>query len=130
MRPGGWGWVGDRSRGRFATPADPLPRSVARTEGYTYAAYAAKVWDLSIVQGPVSVAPCQSVRFATFASLYDPVARHSAGAAAPSNHARCCTRLCLHSAQSNVPNGRLPLAAARGSEQRFQGSTGERDRGG
>jgi hypothetical protein len=30
--------------------------SVARTHMYTYAA---KVWDLSIVQGPFSVAPCQ-----------------------------------------------------------------------
>jgi hypothetical protein len=34
--------------------------------------YDAKVWDLSIVQGPFSVAPCQilAFRFATFASLY------------------------------------------------------------
>ena len=31
-----------------------------------------KVWDFSIVQGPFSVAPCQTLvsRFATFASLY------------------------------------------------------------
>jgi hypothetical protein len=59
--------VGDRSRGRFRPPI-PLTRIVARTEGYTYAA---KVWDLSIVQGPFSVAPCQTlfVRFVTFASL-------------------------------------------------------------
>jgi hypothetical protein len=48
---------GRRSRGRFAKP----------TEGYTYAA---KVWDLSIVQGPFAVAPCQTatLRFATFSS--------------------------------------------------------------
>jgi hypothetical protein len=41
---------------------------VARTEDYTYAA---KVWDLSIVQAPFSVAPCRTValRFATFSSL-------------------------------------------------------------
>jgi hypothetical protein len=34
--------------------------------------HASKVWDLSIVQGPFSVAPCQTllVRFATFSSLY------------------------------------------------------------
>jgi hypothetical protein len=39
--------VNDRSRGRFATPADcPL--------------HAANVWELSIVQGPFSVAPCQT----------------------------------------------------------------------
>jgi hypothetical protein len=41
---------------------------VARTKGYTYGASG---WDLSIVQGPFSVAPCQTLtlRFATFASL-------------------------------------------------------------
>jgi hypothetical protein len=48
------------------------PRDVSackRTHVYTYAA---KVWDLSIVQGPFSVAPCETLalRFATFASLY------------------------------------------------------------
>jgi hypothetical protein len=34
--------------------------------------YAAKVWDLSIVQGAFSVAPCQTLalRFTTSASLY------------------------------------------------------------
>jgi hypothetical protein len=39
-------------------------RIVARTDGYTYAA---KVWDSSIVQGPFSVAPRQTLplRFAT-----------------------------------------------------------------
>jgi hypothetical protein len=38
-------------------------RMVARTEGYTYDA---KVWDSSVVHGPFSVAPCQTltVRFA------------------------------------------------------------------
>jgi hypothetical protein len=40
--------VGDRSYGRFATPIS-LYTIVARTEGYTYDA---KVWDLSIIQGP------------------------------------------------------------------------------
>jgi hypothetical protein len=39
---------------------------VARTHTYTYAA---KVWGLSIVQGPFSVVPCPTLRFATFASL-------------------------------------------------------------
>jgi tRNA-binding EMAP/Myf-like protein len=41
---------------------------VARTEGYTYAA---KVWALCLVQGPFSVAPCQtlSLRFASNNSL-------------------------------------------------------------
>jgi hypothetical protein len=38
---------------------------VARTHMYTYTA---KVWELSIVQGPFSVAPCQ-LRFATFSYL-------------------------------------------------------------
>jgi hypothetical protein len=38
-------------------PPISLHGIVARTEGYTYAA---KVWDLSIVQGPFSVAPCQN----------------------------------------------------------------------
>jgi hypothetical protein len=62
--------VGDRSRGRFATPADFPPHDVARTEGYTYAA---KVWAMCLVQGPFSVAPCQTLidRFATFSPLYD-----------------------------------------------------------
>jgi hypothetical protein len=57
------------SRGRFATPADFRYVNVARTEGYTYDA---NVWDVSLVQGPFSVAPCQTlmVRFATFSSLY------------------------------------------------------------
>jgi hypothetical protein len=47
-------------------PPISLDTIVARTEGN---AYAAKVWDLSIVQGPFSVAPCQirsMLRFATF----------------------------------------------------------------
>jgi hypothetical protein len=46
-------------------PPISLTRIVARTEGYTHAA---KVWDLSIVQGPFSVAPCQTliVRFVNF----------------------------------------------------------------
>jgi hypothetical protein len=37
-----------------------LDTMVARNEGYTYAA---KVWDLSILQGPFSVAPCQPWRY-------------------------------------------------------------------
>ena len=59
--------MGDRSRGRFATPADFPRHDGTRTEGY---AYAAKVWELSIVQGPLSVAPCQTLalRFATVSS--------------------------------------------------------------
>jgi hypothetical protein len=36
----------------------PSNTIVARTEGYTYDA---KVWDLSLVQGPFSVAPCQTL---------------------------------------------------------------------
>jgi hypothetical protein len=50
--------VGGRSRGRFATPADfRLHDIVDCTHMFTYAA---EVRDLSIVQGPVSVAPCQN----------------------------------------------------------------------
>jgi hypothetical protein len=48
-------------------PADSRDTSVARTHLYTYAP---NVWDSSLVQGPFSVAPCQTVasRFATLAS--------------------------------------------------------------
>jgi hypothetical protein len=35
-------------------PPIPPDRTVVRTEGYTYAA---SVWDVCIVQGPISVAP-------------------------------------------------------------------------
>jgi hypothetical protein len=38
-------------------PPISLDAIVARTHMYTYAA---NVWDLSLVQGPVSVAPCQT----------------------------------------------------------------------
>jgi hypothetical protein len=61
--------VGDRSQGRFATPADfSLHGGSPCTGGYTYDV---GVWALSIVQGPFSVAPCQTLalRSATFASL-------------------------------------------------------------
>ena len=62
------GLVGFRVEIISRRPPIPLTRIVAHTEGYTHAA---KVWDLSIVQGPFSVAPCQTliVRFVTFASL-------------------------------------------------------------
>ena len=47
--------------GKSLTPPFATPISIytiaARTEGYTYAA---KVWDLSIVQRPFPVAPCQT----------------------------------------------------------------------
>jgi hypothetical protein len=67
--------VGDRSRRCFATPADfpllgcSLSGAVAYTHVYTYAA---KVWEMCLVQGPFSVARCQTLplRFATLASLY------------------------------------------------------------
>jgi hypothetical protein len=62
--------VGGRSRGRYATPAGFLLHD--DTGGYTYDV---GVWDLSIVQGPFSVAPCQtlaSVTIRNFASLYTP----------------------------------------------------------
>jgi hypothetical protein len=58
--------VGDElTRAVSRRPPISLDTVVARTEGYTYAA---KIWDFSIVQGPFSVAPCQTValRFATF----------------------------------------------------------------
>jgi hypothetical protein len=44
-------------------PPIPLDTTVARTEGFTYAS---KVWDSSLVQGPFSVSPRQTVRFTTF----------------------------------------------------------------
>jgi hypothetical protein len=47
----------------------PLCGIVARTRVYTYAA---KVWELSIVQGPFFCRPVPNLklRFATFSSLY------------------------------------------------------------
>jgi hypothetical protein len=39
-------------------PPIPLDTIVVRTHMYTYDA---KVWDLSIVQGPFSVTPCQTL---------------------------------------------------------------------
>jgi hypothetical protein len=59
----------NRSRGCYAKPADFPLHDVPRTGVY---AYDVGVWDSSIVQGPFSVAPCQTLmlRFATFASLY------------------------------------------------------------
>jgi hypothetical protein len=61
--------VGDAHAAVSRRPPISLCTIVARTHMYTYAA---KVWDVSIVQGPFSVAPCQTLtlRFATFASLY------------------------------------------------------------
>jgi hypothetical protein len=38
-------------------PRIPLDTTVARTHMYTHAA---KVWDFPLVQGPFSVAPCQT----------------------------------------------------------------------
>ena len=63
VRDFGWEIVHDAVSRRL-----PIPLSISPTKGYTYAP---KVWDLSIVQGPFSVAPCQTlfVRFVTFASL-------------------------------------------------------------
>ena len=54
--------------GRSRRPPISLDTMVARTEGSTCST---QVWDLSIVQGPFSVAPCQTLdlRFVTFASL-------------------------------------------------------------
>jgi hypothetical protein len=54
--------VGDRPRGRFATPAD-FPRHDGSPYRTVYHAntHAAKVWDLSVVQGPFPVAPCQTL---------------------------------------------------------------------
>jgi hypothetical protein len=59
-------------RGRFVTPADfPLQNC----SPHAHVQYLVQVWDLSIVQGPFSVAPCQTLglalRFATVSSLYD-----------------------------------------------------------
>ena len=47
---GGFGW-------EMAHAAVSLDRIVARAEGYTFAA---TVWDLSIVEGPFSAAPCHN----------------------------------------------------------------------
>jgi hypothetical protein len=51
-------------------PPIPLFTIVARTNMHTYTA---KVWDLSLVQGPFSVAPCQTLtlRFAACSSPYE-----------------------------------------------------------
>jgi hypothetical protein len=62
--------VGDGSRGRVSR-RPPISRdtSVARTHMYTYDA---NVWAVSLIQGPFSAAPRQTLtlRFATFASLH------------------------------------------------------------
>jgi hypothetical protein len=66
-----FGW-GGCPPGRFTRhPPISLDTMVPRTGGY---AYDVGVWDLSIVQGPFSVAPCQTfeLRFATFSPLYRP----------------------------------------------------------
>jgi hypothetical protein len=54
------GVSGGRSLTRAVTRRPPLSLDtmVPRTAGY---AYDATVWDLSIVQGPFSVAPCQTL---------------------------------------------------------------------
>jgi hypothetical protein len=64
---GDFGWEIAHAAGTRRPPIS-ISTIVARTEGYTHAA---KVWDLSIVQGPFSVAPCQTLtlRFATFSTL-------------------------------------------------------------
>jgi hypothetical protein len=63
----------------------PLYTIVARSHVYTHAA---KFWDLCIVQGPFSTAPCQTLalRFATVASLYAPVVAPRAGVCNPAHH--------------------------------------------
>ena len=65
-------WVGERAHAAVTRrPPISVYWIVARTEGYTHHA---KVWDLSIVRGPFSVAAHQTLtlRFATFASLCGP----------------------------------------------------------
>jgi hypothetical protein len=66
-----WGIrVGDELTRPFSPrPPIPLDTSVARTEGYTYAA---EVWGLCIVQGPVLSPRAEPliVRFATVTSMY------------------------------------------------------------
>jgi hypothetical protein len=66
---GGFGWEIAHGRDRFATPADFPRRGGTPYRGY---AYDVGVRDVSIVQGPLSVAPCPTLtlRFATVASLY------------------------------------------------------------
>jgi hypothetical protein len=53
------GWVRESSTltSRFATPADSPLQDCSLT--HTCTPNTAKVWDLSLVQGPFSVAPCQ-----------------------------------------------------------------------
>jgi hypothetical protein len=62
-------WGGENAQ-TAVSPRPPisLSRIVARAEGYTYAA---KLWALCLVQGPFSVAPCQTLtyRFAFCAPL-------------------------------------------------------------
>jgi hypothetical protein len=62
------GMLGDRSRGRTRRPPISFSR-IARSEGYTNAA---NVWAVSLVQGPFSVAPCQTLPrpIRLFTSLY------------------------------------------------------------
>ena len=57
------------SRGRYATPAEFPPHDGTP---YRRLHVRCKVWEMSIAQGPFSVAPCETLalRFATFASPY------------------------------------------------------------
>jgi hypothetical protein len=60
---------GGRGAHAAVSPRPPISlyTIILRTGGYTHAA---EVWDVSIIQGTFSVAPCQplTLRFATFAS--------------------------------------------------------------
>jgi hypothetical protein len=69
-------WVGDRSGAVTRRPPVSLYTVVLRTGCY---AHDVEVWDLSVIQGPFSVAPCQTLtlRFATL-SLYHLLDPHSA----------------------------------------------------
>ena len=67
VRDFGWEIAHEAASRRLPISLDTI---VSRTHMYTHAA---NVWDLSIVQGPFSVAPCQSLTrhdSQTFASLY------------------------------------------------------------
>jgi hypothetical protein len=66
-----FGW--EIAHAAVTRPPISLYAIVARNEGY---AYDVGAWDLSIIQGPFSVAPCQTLtlRLATFASPYKSIA--------------------------------------------------------
>jgi hypothetical protein len=101
--------VGDRSRGRFAKPADFLDTMVPRTGGYTYG-----VGGLGFVPRPRTIfcrAVLNPLRFATFPSLYHVPCVCSA------SHLHQLRRMCVGAAEGGGRRG-CSVKSGRGLVQR------------